>query len=352
MNTARLFSQVPHRETVIVLTAFLMCALGATSANAQRVPRNYVFFNLDREAIREPVFSDSKLFAGAQIKYTWRSLETDKGIYDFTAISQDLAYLNGKGKGLFLQIQDVSFDSSIRNVPNYVLHDPFFHGGADPQYEFADSNDSKPQAAGWVARRWDPNVAARFHLLLAELGKRFDGQVVGITLPETSVDFGNTGKYFPQGFTPPRYVQAIKDDMAAAKNSFKKSIVIQYANFMPGGHGINKEYLASVYAYAKAIGAGAGGPDVIPWRKVQMNHAYHFARLYTGTIPLGFAVQEGNYSQHNDRTGKPMTVADIYDFAATQLGVDFIFWFPEEPYFSRDVVPFLARHQTQMPSHK
>ncbi len=76
-----------------------------------------------------------------------------------------------------------------------------------------------------------------------------------------------------------------------------------------------------------------------------MNHAYHFAGLYRGSIPLGFAVQEGNYAQQNANTGKKMTIADICDFAMGQLVVDYIFWYPEEPYFTRDVVPYLARRK-------
>ena len=74
-----------------------------------------------------------------------------------------------------------------------------------------------------------------------------------------------------------------------------------------------------------------------------MNHAYHFAEIYRGKMTLAFAVQEGNYSQTNAKTGKPMSVADIYTFATRDLGLDYIFWYEEEPYLSRDVVPYLQR---------
>lgn len=203
------------RTAARVAAAFILS--GCVSVSAGAAPRNYVFFNLDRDGIRAPAFSDSTVFVGAQIKYTWRSLEPREGAYNFAAISEDLAWLQGKGKGLFLQIQDVSFVPTIRNVPDYVLNDPRYHGGADPQYAFADDNDSRPVVAGWVARRWDPAVAGRFQALLAELGRRFDGKVTGITLPETSVDFGSTGRYYPAGFTPAGYVEAIKGTMSAAK---------------------------------------------------------------------------------------------------------------------------------------
>jgi hypothetical protein len=73
-----------------------------------------------------------------------------------------------------------------------------------------------------------------------------------------------------------------------------------------------------------------------------MNNAYRFAALYKGSIPLAFAVQEGNYSQTNAATGKPMTISDIYTFAANELGLSYIFWYQEEPYFTRDVLPYLS----------
>jgi hypothetical protein len=323
--------------------AFL--AMAALDLDAAGHIKNYVFFNLDRESIHREAFAASPVFSGAQIKYTWRSLERDQGVYDFSAIEQDLAFLQSKGKGLFLQIQDVSFVPNVKNVPRYLLTDPRYHGGADPQYSFADDNDAKPVVEGWVARRWDAAVAGRFQSLLSELGRKFDGKVEGITLPETAVDFGSTGRYFPAGFSAARYVQAVQGNLAAAKRAFTTSKVIQYANFMPGEWlpWDDKGYLSSIYAYALKIEAGAGGPDIIPYRKGQMNHAYHFAKLYSGKITLAFAVQEGNYGQANARTGRRMTIEDIYEFARAELGVDYIFWFPQEPYFSRDVVPYLSR---------
>jgi len=113
-------------------------------------------------------------FDGAQIKYTWRSLEKEKDKYDFSSIEEDLAFLSSKGKKLFVQIQDVSFVPSIKNVPDYILNDPEYNGGANLQYEFTDDEDSNAKEAGWVARRWDPAVADRFHRLLKELGHHFD----------------------------------------------------------------------------------------------------------------------------------------------------------------------------------
>ncbi|WP_026043536.1 hypothetical protein [Treponema primitia] len=312
---------------------------------SQTQPENYVFFNLDRELIRNASFYDFRQFAGAQIKYTWRSLEREKDVYDFSTIEEDRLFLLSKGKKLFIQIQDVSFSSNIRNVPNYIIEDPQYHGGINSQYEFADDNDNNPRETGWVSRRWDRAVAERFHKLIMELGKQFDGKIIGITLPETSVDFGSTGKYYPIGFTPEIYREAIKANMNATHLAFNQSMVIQYVNFMPGEWlpWDDKGYLSSLFEYAELLKIGIGGPDLIPYKRNQMNHGYSFAQKYQGRIKLGFAVQEGNYNQKNEQTGWTLTVQEIYDFAKNYLKTNYIFWYPEEPYFTRDVKPLLLR---------
>ena len=315
------------------------------SSSVRTKPENYVFFNLNREGIKRAAFYNCKQFVGAQIKYTWKDMEKARDTYDFSAIEADLKFLSSKGKKLFIQIQDVSFDPSIINVPDYIVHDPEFRGGVNLQYEFSDESDSNAKKAGWVARRWDPAVADRFHRLLNELGKHFDKRIAGITLPETAVDFGSTGKYYPPGFSTEKYRDAIIGNMKAAGFSFRKAVVIQYANFMPGEWlpWDDKGYLSSVFEYAKTNHIGVGGPDLIPYRKGQMNQSYHFAVKYQGLLPLGYAVQEGNYTQLNAQTGKKLTVPEIYDFAANYLKADYIFWYPQEPYFTHDVIPFLRK---------
>ena len=310
---------------------------------AQSAPSHFVFFNFDRNKIKEREFYENWAFAGAQLKYSWKELEVERDIYDFTSIEEDLTFLLKHGKRLFIQIQDVSFDPKRKNVPEYVLKEPEFHGGADQQYEFFDDSDARATPMGWVARRWDSAVASRFHKLLAALGSHFDGRIEGINLPETSVDFGSTGKYHPGGFSPAGYRDAIIGNMTAARSSLKKSAVLQYANFMPGEWlpWNDKGYLASIFQHAAVLGIGVGGPDLIPYKKNQMNHSYRFARQYQGKILIGYAVQEGNYSERNEQTGRVVTIEELYAFAVNDLKVNYLFWYCEEPYYTRDVIPFL-----------
>lgn len=314
---------------------------------AQQPVRHYVYFNVHRERISEPWFLTSASFHGAQLKYKWPELEPEKDRYDFSSIRHDLALLRRNGKRLFIQLQDVSFDASIINAPRYLLTDTAYHGGIAGQY--ARDEDSTAKPAGYVARRWDPAVRHRFQKLLAALGKEFDGQIEGINLPETAVEFGTSGALFPRGFTPTTYRDGVVDNMRALKRAFRASVAMQYANFMPGEWlpDDDKGYLRSVYAEARQLELAMGGPDLRPLRRGQLNHTYAMLRAYRGVAPTGIAVQWGNYEDIDPRTGARITVAELIDFASNSLGVHYIFWEPQEPFFSTDVLPLLRQRDSR-----
>lgn len=125
--------------------------------------------------------------------------------------------------------------------------------------------------------------------------------------------------------------------MTVLKRAFPRSAAIQYANFMPGG----QVYLQSVYQWAKRLKVGVGGPDLLPYKPWQMRNCYPLIRESAGVVSTGVAVQEGNYQHRNPKTGQPITVPEIVEFATEYLRVDYIFWCTQEPYYSKKVIPFL-----------
>jgi len=330
-----------------LLFSFLL-TLVCSAPFAGKPLHHYVFFGQDREKIKETKsFLETRTFAGAQIAYSWRQLEPGKNEYDFTLIREDLAFLSAHGKKLWIQIQDVTFSEHWVPVPKYLLRDPQYHGGADRQYQIKDGDEEHASGAGWAARRWDPAVQERFHKLLNALGQEFDGRIEGINLAESSVSFGEAGRLFPQGYTPETYRDAIVINLKALKRAFPKSIALQYANFMPGEWrpSEDKGYLRAVYQAAREAKVGVGGPDLLPYKPGQMGSSYSLIKETGGRISVGVAVQDGNYEYANPRTGKRVTIAEQIEFATEYLKADYIFWCTEEPYFSRDLVPFLS-HQS------
>jgi hypothetical protein len=303
---------------------------------------HYVFFNRDRERISETNFLQTKAFEGAQLKYSWRQLERGEDGYDFSDIQHDLDFLKSKGKKLFIQIQDASFDPAIIPIPQYLLKNPRYHGGADKQYAITNDDEAHAQPAGWVARRWDPAVRERFGKLLLALGKEFDGKIEGVNLPETAVDFGETGLLYPASFTPQNYRDAIISNMAALSQAFPRSITIQYANFMPEEKGDTEpRHLQAIYLKAKEVGVGLGGPDLLPYKPYQMSHSYPLLKDFARHVPTAIAVQDGNYQHINPKTGRRVTIAELNSFAADYLGVQYIFWCTQEPYYTQQLLPFL-----------
>jgi hypothetical protein len=319
-----------------------LCAIVLSACALAAGPHHYVFFNRERERISEPSFLETKSIEGAQLKYTWRELEPRKDAYDCTDIHHDLEFLTAHGKKLFIQIQDASFDAAIVPVPKYLIDDPQYHGGTAHQYNIAHDDEEHATPAGWVARRWDPAVRERFAKLLTALGKEFDGKIEGINLPETAVDFGETGRLFPKDFTRKNYRDAIVANMTALKSAFPKSVTMQYANFMPEEKDDTANaYLRSVYERAVELKVGVGGPDLLPDRAWQMRNSYPLLREFAGRVPSGIAVQDGNYEQKNPKTQKQVTIRELVTFATDYLRIGYIFWCTQEPYYSRDLLPFL-----------
>ena len=333
---------MPLLATIVALLSLLVAGARAEEANASAGPKHFIFFERERHRISEPAFLENKRIAGAQLKYTWRELEPERDRYELQPLLEDLEFLERHGKRLFMQIQDVSFSEEVL-VPDYLRTDPAFGGGVARKYEYEGDDESKAHFDGWVARRWDPAVRARFIRLLEVLGAKVDGRIEGLNLSETSIGFGESGKLHPAGFTCESYVEGTKAIMTGARRAFPRSVVIQYANFMPGewlpwtDHG----YLRAVYAWADSIGAGVGGPDLLPYRKGQQNHSYPLIASRGRNTPAGVAVQDGNLEETNPATGKRVTVAELYRFAKVRLRLDYIFWGTQEPYYSKQILPYL-----------
>lgn len=309
--------------------------------------KHFVYFARDRGAIYNHTLLPCELFAGAQIMYPWSLLEPSKGVYDFSIIEQDYDYLKSYGKKLFIQLQDKTFNPRFRGVPDYLDADEFDDGIIQKFTE-----NGAPE--GWMAKRWNKKVQKRFAQLLLALGKAFDGKIEGINLQETAP---NIGEGNDKSFSPVIYAESIKANMLSLKKAFPNSTTMQYANFMPGEWlpWEDKGYLKSIYEYGNEIGVGLGAPDLMVRRRAQLNHALAIMHENDFEVPLGIAVQDGNYIGMTGADFPPGTrpsegslqvkenrnniVPLLHAFARDFLKVQYMFWVNQEPYFEEDVLP-------------
>ncbi|MEH3112412.1 hypothetical protein [Pedobacter terrae] len=332
----------------IVATAILLIA-----ANKLAAQENYIFFS-HREQSGKNIRDDKALldprFTGAQIVYTWRNLEPSKEQYDFSAIKEDIDYLNALGgKKVWIQLQEKSFAPDKKNVPDYILEDPRYNGGVIKQSMLSapERDPDKAVAAdeyGWSAKMWEIPVRDQFQKLILALGNEFDGKVEGINFSESAIDIGTEAAdgttSFPPDFNPRNYVDAIESNMIVLSQAFRRSTPMVYLNFLPGEWlpWDDKGYMKRLFTKAKSLKMGIGGPDLMPYRKSHMNQTYGFFKEYPKELVKGMAVQDGNLRQTNPRTNQKNTVNDILKFSRDYLGLDYIFWVEEQPYFEQKVL--------------
>lgn len=310
------------------------CPIGADDIT------HFVYFARDRHRIRDHAFLQNSRFEGAQIMYSWRQLEISKDNYDFSKIRSDLEYLKARDKRLFIQLQDVTFTAANKPVPSYLMK-PDFDGGVVPYR-------ANGKTIGWITKRWNPEVQDRFNALLQALGAEFDGEVEGINLQETAIEVTNE---LDATFSPEVYAQSIEKNMRNLKAAFPNSTTMQYANFMPGEWlpWEDNGYLRGVYEAGNEIGVGLGAPDLLVQRRAQLNHP--IALMHDGeySVPLGIAVQDGNYvgstgadTHFADRASGGQTTRSqvplLHAFAKEFLKVTYMFWVNQEPYFEAQVL--------------
>ena len=300
-------------------------------------PVSYVYFARDHERMLDPVFLAHPGIAGAQLTWTWRQLEPERDAYDFSEIREAVDVLARHGKRLFIQLSDVTFTERLP-VPDYLVQDSTFHGGAARKYEGAEGRFD-----GWVARRWDPAVRDRFARLLEALAAEFDGVIEGVNLAETAIGFEDP-RFHPPGFSFDAYAEGVRANVTAARQAFDCSCVIVYANFMPGDRRPREDrgYLRSIYELAVRIGAGVGGPDLLPFRRGQQANSLPLIAGRGPNVAAGLAVQDGNLEEIDPSTNRPVTVDALYRYAVDELRLDYLFWGAQEPFLSRDVMPYLG----------
>ena len=317
----------------IKLSILLIIGLFSLSFDVLATPAENFLFLLNADISKVENLVKRPDISGVQKVYTWKELEIEQDLYDFSKIESDLQYLRSLNKKLFIQIQDRFFRPEDRDVPAYLMKDPIYRGGIVAQYD--NPGENQTQGSGWVAQQWNPHVRKRYQKLLSSLAEKFDGKIFGINLPETSIDLKTQDDKL--GFSCNKYFNAEMGNIHFARKIFKKSYVVQYINFWPCEWNNDHRYMSRFFDFAAKHNIGLGGPDIVPNKKAQMKNAYPFFHQYKGKLNLvAMAVQKPTLTYTNTKTNKPFTREEFTEFAENYLGVNIIFWSIYAPWLTQD----------------
>ena len=246
--------------------------------------------------------------AGIAKRYTWRSLEPTQGVYDFSAIKSDLAWAAANGMHLIAVIE----------------YKTFVNEKAGPAY--LDALEAPNKAGGYTLALWTPSVVTRYNALIKALGAQVDSDswFEGIATQETALSL-DSPTLKALGYTPELYRDALINILGTACASLPTSRVFWYMNFLVG----HQSYIGTVAAAVAPLGVVMGGPDVWPDNQSLENLAYPYYTQFSGKMPLFGQVEDINYRQPHMTSGfatADWTMPELYDFALTQLHVNYILW--------------------------
>jgi hypothetical protein len=216
------------------------------------------------------ILSSDSRFVGVNGFYDWYHLEpTTAGVYDFSSIDNDIAWLNANfpGKKLLIEVwtrdfcgrtalpaapQDTNYGCT--KVPDYIISGAFSGSGGSPGATW--------NRNGVLAAFWSSAVLARLQALDAALAARYDGNpsVEAIKYDESSPPgplAGAPGLGWSRGAEQVAW-KALDATLATDWVHTNKA---DYANYPADSSGnVN----AGLFSYLQGIKVGVGGPDISP----------------------------------------------------------------------------------------
>jgi len=263
-------------------------------------------------------------FQGASTVYDWVDLELDFGVYDFSQIQQDLAAMQGRNKQLIIMIRDKSFaNDPFIPVPVY-MRTAEYAGGY-----------SGSASTGFVAKRWIPNVAARFRALIYALGDAFDTapNFEAMKTSESSV-----GQNHPD-YDPQQYVVELQNTIDALAQAFPSKLGVLYINWI---YQVGSSAVALLIEYAASQGVGVGGPDIHPDVAIPSYPAFPVVAC---DVPVMMDVQFSNFS-HVDPPGD---TEQLFAFGVDNLGASYLCWLVHADYYGDNVLATVTTHPDWSP---
>jgi hypothetical protein len=277
---------------------------------------------------------------GIEMDYLWRTLEPQRGEYDFSLIDRHLGQLRPLGKRLIIRVIDRSFGSvpSLSELlPSYLANEP---GGFGGWYNKGEE--------GVVARVWVRPIADRKIALLRALAARYDRDpnVEAIVANNESSPGAGVSPGNPEDYTRAAQAAQVKRIAEAAVAAWPHTVVISRLN-----HLVDEMPQLVEHHYSNRI--GWGGPDVAPEphndtlasriiRAVEPG----FTVSYCGAVASSYVAASTPYTGGKDGS---FTAEQFYDHARNKLRATHISWVRRETGsapWSRAIVPVILANPT------
>jgi hypothetical protein len=286
---------------------------------------------LGRGADTQSIMADAARpgVVGLVKRYTWRSLETAQGRYNFAELKSDLAWCAARGLHFIMIIEDKTF----------TLEKP------GPAY--LDKFDVRNRAGGYTMIRWNATVVQRFNALTKAIGTQFDktASFEGIATQESSLGLESpTLNAF--GYSATKYRDALINILGTAATNMPSSRVFWLMNFLVGG----QQYIGNIAAAVSKKGVVMGGPDVWPDNRSLQSKVYPFYTQFYGKMPLFGQVENVCYSEPHMTSGyrtKYWTMKELFGYAKQHMHVNYMFWVrvtkpsPKDAYDWLDALPVI-----------
>jgi len=265
---------------------------------------------------------------GLQVRYNWRELEPEEGVYNFSSITQLLAELSEQNKRLIILFELRSFSSDVKQlpIPNYVKSAKYDDG----IYPF--NTHGKGEIKGYGIKLWNQFVLDRFSRLIRALGEQFNSHPYfeGIGFTESSL--GESKELTNNRIDD--YFRNLLQLNKQARRYFPNTMTYQFTNYP-------RRILGPFIETLKETGTALGGPDIFMeepglLQREKPKGVYQYYPELAGIVPLAPSVQHQNYqSTRWDGAGYEPDVSELLAFARDRLRANYLFWTRDPKYYSK-----------------
>ncbi len=190
--------------------------------------------------------------AGVVLVYYWSQIEPEKGVFDWRAITDDMAPWVAAGKKIILRV----------STSGAATWDPPFSASGTPPWVFADGTRSISDNGETLPVYWDPSYLADYQAFVRSFALQFDGNshiafiepgigMGGETLAETDPSGSGVKAWEADGYTNGHWLTTIETIASFFKASFSKTAMFPLVDmtFFDG----NDDDYASLMSFFRAI---------------------------------------------------------------------------------------------------